>query len=138
MKYSKKRAEIIVNCLKNLKSKTEASRTAEISTVTFYEWYNTNPEFKMLVDKAIDEGLEATKYDAIDAIKSQFNKNWTSAAWWLERKYPEEYSRRDKLDTNVNINAIQIKYIIPEEPKQLENIEDVDIIKLNLPDDGNN
>lgn len=32
---------------------------------------------------------------------------WTAAAWWLERRYPDEYGRRDRRDVTVRTGALE-------------------------------
>lgn len=32
---------------------------------------------------------------------------WTAAAWWLERRYPDEYGRRERRDITVRAGAIE-------------------------------
>ena len=42
------------------------------------------------VKKAHGEAKLLTEH----AVRKHFDTHWTAAAWWLERRYPKEYSRR--------------------------------------------
>jgi transposase len=55
-------------------------------------------------DEKYAEFLAAIEKAQADAIIHKLSKihrasddEWTAAAWWLERKYPEEFGRRDRL-----------------------------------------
>ena len=40
---------------------------------------------------------EAT-YSAIVARAAEEPKNWTAAAWWLERRHPQDYGKRERVE----------------------------------------
>ena len=48
------------------------------------------------VEKAEDEA-EAT-YTALVAEAAVDPKNWTAAAWWLERRRPDHFARRERVE----------------------------------------
>jgi hypothetical protein len=37
--------------------------------------------------------------DHIKVIKEASKKTWQAAAWWLERRYPSEYTNRVRVET---------------------------------------
>jgi hypothetical protein len=49
------------------------------------------PIAKRLVD-ATQETLSEVKMMREHQLTKYFEKNWQALAWWLERKYPEEYA----------------------------------------------
>src|SRR4051812_3103225 len=59
------------------------------------------------IEKAEAEA-EAT-YSALVAKASGDPKNWTAAAWWLERRHPNEYGRRDRVEVTVNTRELAQK-----------------------------
>lgn len=70
---------------------------------TFYAWVNepkgqAQREFSEAIKKA-----EADYKNALLAIiaRDAQERDWKAAAWLLERKYPEEYSRRDRVQADV-------------------------------------
>lgn len=64
---------------------------------TFLEWLEKYPEFSESVKKA-EIVFERKRYDnATSAIQKAMPEQWQAAAWWLERKYPEQFARRDNI-----------------------------------------
>ena len=39
---------------------------------------------------------------AVKKIRDEGDKNWTANAWYLERKFPEKWGRRDKLTQEIS------------------------------------
>ena len=76
----------------------EASITSGITEQTFYNWIQKGKEAKSgkyfeffeSIKKAEAE-LKAS-YEKI--VKDAGEKTWTAAAWYLERKYPDEYGKK--------------------------------------------
>ncbi len=112
-KYTKRRVDIICDELYNLSSKLTASEKAGISYKTFKTWYDTIPEFKERVDDSLENSRIQLKSKAIDNIVKSFETDYKAACWWLERVYPEEFSKKDTSSVSMTIEAIKIKYILP-------------------------
>ena len=75
-----------------------------ISESTFYAWAN---EPKTAMQLEFSEQLKKAEADykiALLAViaKASRERDWKAAAWLLERKYPQEYSRMDRLQAEVN------------------------------------
>jgi hypothetical protein len=72
---------------------------------TFYAWLNSDAEFSDAVLKA-EAQAEA---DAVDAVRGNFHadKNnqtaWQSAAWWLERRRPDDYRQQSAQQISGNL-----------------------------------
>ena len=82
----------------------------ELNHQTYYNW--------------IEKGKKGDKryVDIVDAIKTaeaSFKKHhvgnigmaadngvWQASAWLLERKYPEEYGRREKIEMNMKLDEL--------------------------------
>lgn len=48
---------------------------------------------------------------------------WQAAAWYLERKYPEKWGRRERFDGNINIKKkTDVEHLTDEELKAIEDI----------------
>lgn len=56
---------------------------------------------------ALVEGLTRASAQAeltmVQRIRAQAGEDWRAAAWWLERKAPERWARRDKLDVTADV-----------------------------------
>lgn len=118
IKYNKNRVDVIITALKNLQSKNKASKAAGIEYHTFKKWYDNIPDFRQKVDQALEETREDIKTQALDAIINAFKTDYKAAAWILERMFPEEFGRREKIDQTMEISQVKIKYVLPEDTQQ--------------------
>lgn len=77
---------------------THACHYAGISFETFNEWRKDKPEFSEQVKnaegKAVVGWLERIEQAAKDG-------NWQAAAWKLERRLPEEFGRRERVQVDI-------------------------------------
>jgi transposase len=68
--------------------------------------------------------VEKAEADAEAAMVGHITKavrdgQWTAAAWWLERRYPEKWGRKDRLSVEGRIEQVKIELVEPppaEEP----------------------
>lgn len=127
-KYTKRRVDIICDELYNLSSKLTASEKAGISYKTFKTWYDTIPEFKERVDDSLENSKMQLKSKAIETVIKSFETDFKAACWWLERVYPEEFSKKDTSNVNMTIDSVKIKYIMPSEENNLLDNPSVKII----------
>jgi hypothetical protein len=82
------------------------------------DWKATDPEFELLVEQAASK----TALRLLRKIEAQAEENFAAAAWILERRFPEDFSRPEvqlNLQTNVVQNNLSIT-ISSEEAKQIE------------------
>lgn len=102
MKYHKDTIDKVVNTLADGQGRVIACKTANINYQTFLNWLNdeTKIEFLEAVKKAEEVGNDRLKDLAKRAIIANFTKSWQSAAWWLERNHPKEFS----IKQNVNLS----------------------------------
>ena len=73
-----------------------------ISYETFRTWQTEKPVFSVALKKAEAE----CKAARIATVLKASEKSWQAAAWWLERRCPDEYSRIPKEEPE---NAITIE-----------------------------
>jgi hypothetical protein len=74
-----------------------ACRYADISDETYANWSRRSLEFLERVKKA---QAEAIVRHVANIAKAARDGQWTASAWWLERRYPEDYGRRFEPDSN--------------------------------------
>jgi len=87
-KYTDATVNQILESIHNGNYAVVAARKAGICEDTFYEWIKTKPEFSEAVKK---EESVAEEFHVARIIAGE--KNWTSSAWWLERKFPKRWGR---------------------------------------------
>lgn len=88
------RVSAIVAALHTGATRTAAAVRGEIGHATFYRWFEEDAAFRAAVEAAEAEAeLRFTKIVAEAA-----NGTWQAAAWWLERRRPADYRRRDGVE----------------------------------------
>jgi hypothetical protein len=87
-----------------------------ITETTFHDWMGRFPEFAASVMKAEAEA-EVRNQNII--VRAAHNGTWQAAAWWLERRRPQDYARRvdvsfdarkaaEKLATDSGLDALAV------------------------------
>jgi transposase len=89
-KYSPKKLDSIKQSLHGGASISGACGAAGISVKTFYRWKDEIPEFREMV--------EASQAAAEKALLKKIlaSEDWRAAAWILERRYPDEWAKRQE------------------------------------------
>jgi hypothetical protein len=97
-KATPKTIEVILEAISQGLTQREASILAGISEDTLSLWKKKDSDFsEQMRQKEIE-----CKLSHIKNIKEASKKSWQASAWWLERKYKEEFSLKSKLDLQVN------------------------------------
>ena len=127
MKYNKKTSGLVLKALASGKNRVESAKIGGITYKTYCEWYNKYPDFKELTDEILLIRNEVEKEDLISTIKVASKTSWQAAAWFLERKYPEEFAlRKQQVEltgkVDHNIKQIQINVSDNETKKLMDNI----------------
>jgi transposase len=112
-----------------------ACRLAGISEPAFYQWIKNG-------EKDIQEGTNSIFTDLVKAIKKAESeaeakmiqvvisnavesKNWVSAMTYLERRYPERWGRKDRLQVD-ETKTQEIKVIIKHYQEEIQPGQPVD------------
>lgn len=78
-----------------------------VAPQTFSTWIN-HP--KSSNQRELAEGLKKCESEYKAALltiiyNNAVEKNWQAAAWLLERKYPQEYARQDRIQAEAKVEA---------------------------------
>jgi hypothetical protein len=119
-KYNKDVVLLLLTALSEGQGRVRACKIAGIHYDTFMVWMRSKPDFAEAVKKT-----EAIGNDRIaDICKRRIieDTSWQSAAWWLERNFPEQFGQRTKLEHSV----LTPKIVVENEDhaqkmKQIEN-----------------
>lgn len=92
-----------------------AAEAAGISEVTFYNWMNRGESESKGQFFEFHEYIKECQSKAVQLhlkliTKAATEGAWQASAWILERRHPEEFGRKDKLDMksenkNLNVNV---------------------------------
>jgi hypothetical protein len=101
-----------------------------LSKSAFYLWIEKGEaepesvyaEFASLVRQAQDNAEVWHVQNIREA--AQEAKNWTASAWWLERRFPQRWGRRDRLTVGGDGSPVEIQFSFV--PKKLTGGEDGD------------
>lgn len=97
-KRTTKTVNIILNAVKEGLTQREASVLAGISEDTLSLWKKDSDFSEQIRQKQIENKLRHIK-----VINEASKTHWQASAWYLERKYPDEYSLKTKLNLETNV-----------------------------------
>ena len=97
MKYSPEIVQEILKLLEAGNYITTACQAVGIHPDTYYDWLKdeTKPDIS---DKIIQRAESRAIARNVAIIQQAALKNWTAAAWFLERKNFREWGRKDQLE----------------------------------------
>lgn len=90
MKISKDLAERVAKEIEAGVSRVDCEKIFNYSHTQFHHWMKKVPYFANAI-KAAEMGCKVWH---VKNIKRASIKHWTASAWWLERKFPEEFAKR--------------------------------------------
>lgn len=107
--------DAVINCIKVGAFVETAAIAAGISKRTYYNWLrrskdpNASEPLKAW-GKEIRKAFSQSEVFCLTVISSAAKSNvWQAAAWLLERRIPERYARKEKLEHSGGIDGQQTK-----------------------------
>ena len=94
-KYTEDKVLQITTLLKAGATIKMACKIAGISRQTFYNWMRKHRDFELKVNQAIVE----SEMMALNLILSHAERDWKAAAWFLERRFPDEWGKTTRIET---------------------------------------
>lgn len=94
-KRTPERQTAILNSLRVGNTRRAAAAAAEIDHATFYRWLDDDATLRDAVEKA---EADAEQRFLGNIAKAAAEGTWQAAAWWLERRRPEEYRKREGVE----------------------------------------
>lgn len=89
---------------------------AGIDHATFYRWLEKDATLATAVKEA--EGAAVVGWLA-KIEKAASEGNWQAAAWKLERRYPEDFGRRERIEQTVEQNGRTVVEIVYSDAAEL-------------------
>ena len=102
-KYSPQMQSALCQWLRKGCSYKDACGMEGISYETFRRWQDEKSVFCVALKKAEAE----CKVARIQTVLKASDKSWQAAAWWLERRCPDEYGRMVKEEKPENVVTIE-------------------------------
>lgn len=88
-KYTPETIKRILDLLRTGVRLRVAATAAGISESTLFNWKNQYPEFADQVEQAQAESCVFY----LEIIRKAAETNWQAAAWFLERRFPDDFAR---------------------------------------------
>ena len=103
-KRTRVRRERILDALQKGVPRHTAATVAGIDRTTFWRWLADDASLRSDVEQAEAAGELALLENINEAAKV----DWRAAAWWLERRRPEDYGRHDRLAVEMHRMAAMV------------------------------
>src|SRR5690348_6906786 len=88
--------ERLLEGLRHGLTRRAAAAAAGFSKTTLYRMIDADTDGTLVTEIEKAEGQAEASFAAVIAAAAP--KNWTAAAWWLERRRPTEYARSEKVE----------------------------------------
>jgi hypothetical protein len=94
-----------------------------IDDSTWFRWLNEGEKAKSGMKREFYETVKKAEKDAIARNVALIQRaaqegNWQAAAWWLERKYFEDWGRKDKVDLSADKDGFKVVVEYVDKEKQ--------------------
>lgn len=93
-KDTPERRKVILSALAQGNTRTATCAVAGITLETLACWARSDPEFSV----ALRESEAKAELAALKTIKNAMPMSWQAAAWWLERRRPDEWGKVDRVE----------------------------------------
>lgn len=90
----KEQIDVVLESLRLGLNICDSCQRAKVARQWFYDKQKADKKFA----EQVEDALLSFKLRNIAIIQKAANKSWTAGAWLLERKYPEEYALRQRLE----------------------------------------
>lgn len=104
-KYLPATVDRILMAVRSGTPRIHAGRFAGIADRTMSLWLATKPEFKDAVEKAESEFIAET----VARIATHGRDNWQALAWILERRYPADFGRQDRIKLEMEATLTEVR-----------------------------
>lgn len=110
-KRTPEREARLLEALRAGNTRRAACHYAGITPETFSQWQRFS-EFSAAVQKA---EADAEVRHVAQIAQAAMSGTWQASAWWLERRRPDDYGRRDRIDLEVYVRQRAAELGIDEE-----------------------
>jgi hypothetical protein len=97
------RVEAVLMGLRKGLSRTVAGQAAGVSKDSIRRWMERSATFRADTEQAEAESQSMLVGIVLAAAAKKLPNTWQAAAWLLERRWPEVYGQRSKVDISLDI-----------------------------------
>ena len=102
-KMTSERVEAVLMGLRRGLSRTVAGQAAGVSKDSIRRWMERSATFRADTEQAEAESQSMLLGIVLAAAAKKLPNTWQAAAWLLERRWPEAYGQRSKVDISLDI-----------------------------------
>ncbi len=92
---------LVVSAIQGGNTRDVAASYAGIRRATLFEWLARGRAAQTGLFRDFADAIEKAEADAVvtsvGLIRRAAQTSWQAAAWWLERRYPDEWGRKDRV-----------------------------------------
>lgn len=89
-------------------NQTQIAEVLDVGQSTMSIWKTKDTALSEKYIKALNKGAARGLEKRLDKIEKHEKKSWQAAAWWAERRFPEQWGKRDHVRlSNPDGSAIQ-------------------------------
>lgn len=117
-----------------------AAAYAGIPRRTFHDWLQRGRQPKARdpykgFALAVEDALAHFEVSAVAQIAKAGAEEWQASAWRLERRFPDKYGRRTRVDGNIQVTSMPVLDISRYTVEQLEQLRALLAIGVPRPDE---
>src|SRR5512139_874474 len=101
-KYTPELGELIAEMVGSGTPVAHAAQACGIDRTTFYAWLESDPSLATEIKKRRSQAV----HERVEVIRQAMPKQWTAAAWYLERQHPEEFGlKQNQPDISITVQV---------------------------------
>lgn len=102
---------LLERCFEDGSTVTEACHIAKISRKTYYEWVNTDEDFRNRMSRSQEYPDNIARVNLVEALKV---KDIDVSKWWSERRRKKEFSLKQESNIQVPGGIKSIEFIMDD------------------------
>lgn len=112
-KLTPERQDRIVTAIRAGNTREAAAAHAGITDRTLYHWLAKGRKARSdckcrQLFQAVKKAENECELMSVAIIRQAASRHWTAAAWWLERRRPDQWGRKESLDITIRREAEKI------------------------------
>ena len=112
VKFNQARVDVILELLRQGISRRGAAETSGVSARTLQRWMKKGEDGEgeewELFTRQVHGAEASAEYNAVNVILEAAEKgDWRAAAWWLERRHPQQWGKRQRIEVETEEQPVE-------------------------------